>query len=93
MRRRPGSAARYKRTKHEAEATALALRARRVRWVRSSTKRAQMNRALGSKKPTPTGKIIVDFMRGRIPAFVDTGLNVVRVNDVAIGHVLAAGAA
>jgi dihydroflavonol-4-reductase len=41
-------------------------------------------------KPTPTGKIIVDFLRDRLPAFVDTGLNVVDVRDVAVGHVLAA---
>ncbi|MEO8026367.1 MAG: hopanoid-associated sugar epimerase [Bryobacteraceae bacterium] len=40
-------------------------------------------------KPTPTGKIIVDFARGNMPAYVDTGLNLVDVRDVAIGHVLA----
>ena len=37
-------------------------------------------------RPTPTGKIIVDFLRGAMPAFVDTGLNVVDVSDVARGH-------
>jgi dihydroflavonol-4-reductase len=41
-------------------------------------------------KPTPTGKIIVDFLANRLPAFVDTGLNLVDVRDVALGHVLAA---
>lgn len=41
-------------------------------------------------KPTPTGKIIVDFLADRLPAFVDTGLNLVDVGDVAKGHVLAA---
>ena len=41
-------------------------------------------------KPTPTGKIIVDFLAGRLPAFVDTGLNLVDVRDVAQGHILAA---
>ncbi len=41
-------------------------------------------------KPTPTGKIIVDFLNGKIPAYVDTGLNVVAVEDVAEGHLLAA---
>ncbi|NLI00112.1 MAG: NAD-dependent epimerase/dehydratase family protein [Chthonomonadales bacterium] len=41
-------------------------------------------------KPTPTGRIIVDFLNGRMPAFVDTGLNLVDVRDVAVGHVLAA---
>lgn len=40
-------------------------------------------------KPTPTGRIIVDSVRGRIPAYLDTGLNVVHVDDVANGHVLA----
>jgi dihydroflavonol-4-reductase len=38
-------------------------------------------------KPTPTGKIVVDFLRGKMPAFLDTGLNVVDVRDVAQGHV------
>ncbi len=40
-------------------------------------------------KPTPTGKVIVDFLKGGLPAFVDTGLNLVDVRDVAQGHVLA----
>lgn len=40
-------------------------------------------------KPTPTGKIILDFIRGRMPAYVDTGLNIVGVEDVAKGHLLA----
>jgi dihydroflavonol-4-reductase len=40
-------------------------------------------------KPTPTGKIIVDYLRGRMPAYVDTGLNVVDVRDVAAGHLAA----
>ncbi|HML15647.1 MAG TPA: hopanoid-associated sugar epimerase [Bryobacteraceae bacterium] len=40
-------------------------------------------------KPTPTGKIVVDFVRGAMPAFLDTGLNVVDVRDVAEGHWLA----
>lgn len=40
-------------------------------------------------RPTPTGKIIVEAAEGRMPAFVDTGLNVVHVDDVAIGHLLA----
>jgi dihydroflavonol-4-reductase len=41
-------------------------------------------------KPTPTGKIIVDFLNNRMPAYVQTGLNLVDVRDVAIGHLLAA---
>lgn len=41
-------------------------------------------------KPTPTGKIVVDFLNGRIPSYIETGLNVVDVRDVALGHLLAA---
>jgi dihydroflavonol-4-reductase len=44
----------------------------------------------GDWKPTPTGRIIVDFMRGRMLAYVETGLNLVPVEDVAAGHLLAA---
>ncbi len=40
-------------------------------------------------KPTPTGRMVVEFARGRIPAYIDTGLNVVHVDDVARGHILA----
>jgi dihydroflavonol-4-reductase len=43
----------------------------------------------GDAKPTPTGQMIVDFLGGRMPAFVDTGLNLVHVDDVAEGHLLA----
>ena len=42
------------------------------------------------RKPTPTGKTIVDFLNGKIPAYLDTGLNFVDVEDVAEAHVLAA---
>ena len=41
-------------------------------------------------KPTPTGKIVADFLAGAMPAFIDTGLNVVDVRDTAEGHWLAA---
>ena len=41
-------------------------------------------------KPTPTGQVIVDFLNGALPAYVDTGLNYVHVRDVAVGHILAA---
>src|SRR5579872_7472152 len=44
----------------------------------------------GDAKPTPTGRIIVDFLNGRMPAYVDTGLNFVPVEDAAAGHLLAA---
>ena len=40
-------------------------------------------------KPTPTGRIVVDFLKGKMPAYVDTGLNVVDAGDTAEGHVLA----
>ena len=40
-------------------------------------------------KPTPTGRIVVDYLKGEMPAFVDTGLNLVDVEDTAEGHVLA----
>ena len=41
-------------------------------------------------KPTPTGKVIVDFLKRALPAYLDTGLNWVHVRDVAVGHILAA---
>src|SRR5579862_2882633 len=41
-------------------------------------------------KPTPTGRIILDFLNGKMPAYVDTGLNLAPVEDVAAGHLLAA---
>ena len=44
----------------------------------------------GDWKPTPTGRIIVDFLKGKMPAYVDTGLNLAPVEDVATGHLLAA---
>jgi len=41
-------------------------------------------------KPTPTGRILLDFLKRRLPAYVDTGLNLVDVRDAARGHLLAA---
>lgn len=46
----------------------------------------------GDFRPTPTGRIIVDAARGKMPAYVDTGLNIVHVDDVAQGHLLACDA-
>jgi dihydroflavonol-4-reductase len=43
----------------------------------------------GDARPTPTGRVVIEAARGRIPAYVDTGLNVVHVDDVAEGHLLA----
>jgi dihydroflavonol-4-reductase len=40
-------------------------------------------------KPTPTGRMVVEATSGRMPAYVDTGLNLVHVDDVGLGHVLA----
>ena len=43
----------------------------------------------GDVRPTPTGRIIVEAAAGRMPGFIDTGLNLVHVDDVAAGHLLA----
>jgi dihydroflavonol-4-reductase len=43
----------------------------------------------GDVRPTPTGQVIVDFMKGRMPAYIETGMNIVDVDDVAAGHLLA----
>jgi len=77
----------YKRSKFMAEAAVSALVAEQglpVVIVNPST-------PVGPRdvKPTPTGRMIVEAASGRMPAFVDTGLNVVHVDDVAEGHLLA----
>lgn len=43
----------------------------------------------GDLRPTPTGRIVAEALRGGVPAYVDTGLNIVHVDDVAAGHVAA----
>ncbi|HLC04746.1 MAG TPA: hopanoid-associated sugar epimerase [Anaerolineales bacterium] len=45
---------------------------------------------IGDHKPTRTGKMILDFLNGKMPAYVDTGLTIVDVDDVGLGHLLAA---
>jgi dihydroflavonol-4-reductase len=77
----------YKRSKHAAESIARqwAERGLPVVIVNPSTPVGERD-----VKPTPTGKMIVDFLNGRMPAYVDTGLNLVDVRDVAAGHLLAA---
>jgi dihydroflavonol-4-reductase len=77
----------YKRSKYMAEQVALeAARAGApVVIVNPSTPIGALD-----FKPTPTGRIIADFLNRRMPAYVDTGLNIVDVGDVARGHLLAA---
>lgn len=77
----------YKRSKFLAEQVALtyARRGIPVVVVNPSTPVG-----IGDLKPTPTGQMIVDFVNGRMPGYVDTGLNLVDVEDVARGHLLAA---
>lgn len=77
----------YKKSKYDAEQVALAFAEQGldVVVVNPSTPVGP-----GDIKPTPTGKTIVDFLNGRMPAYVDTGLNLVAVEDVAVGHLLAA---
>jgi dihydroflavonol-4-reductase len=43
----------------------------------------------GDRGPTPTGKVVLDFLNGKMPAFVDTAMNVSHVDDLALGHVAA----
>jgi dihydroflavonol-4-reductase len=77
----------YKRTKFLAEQEVL-------NWARQGLPVVIVNPStpVGELdiKPTPTGKIIVDFLRGRMFGYVDTGMNLVDVRDVAEGHLLAA---
>jgi dihydroflavonol-4-reductase len=78
----------YKRSKFAAEEIVRALAAEYrlpVVVVNPSTPLGPCDR-----KPTPTGRVILEAARGRMPGFVDTGLNIVHVDDVAAGHLLAA---
>jgi dihydroflavonol-4-reductase len=78
----------YKRSKFEAEEVARELAVARglpVVIVNPSTPVGP-----GDIKPTPTGRLILEAARGQMPAFVDTGLNIVHVDDVATGHLAAA---
>ncbi len=76
----------YKRSKYLAEQVAAGFveRGLEVVIVNPSTPVGE-----NDVKPTPTGKIIVDFLNRRLPAYVDTGLNLVDVHDVAQGMLLA----
>lgn len=77
----------YKKSKYDAQqiAEGWAARGLPVVIVNPST-------PIGERdiKPTPTGQMIVDFLNRRMPAYVDTGLNLIDVRDVAAGHLLAA---
>ena len=77
----------YKLSKYRAEQEALAAVGRGLRVVIVNP---SFPVGPGDVKPTPTGRVVVDFLNGRMPAYVDTGLNVVHVRDVAAGHVAAA---
>ncbi|MGH9746612.1 MAG: hopanoid-associated sugar epimerase [Candidatus Acidiferrales bacterium] len=77
----------YKRSKFLAEKVALEAAAKGVPVVIVNPTAPV---GPGDWKPTPTGRIILDFLNGKMPAYVDTGLNVVAVEDVAAGHLLAA---
>jgi dihydroflavonol-4-reductase len=74
----------YKRSKFMAEQVALeAGRAgMRVVTVNPTTPVGEQD-----IKPTPTGRIVVDFLKGKFPAYVETGLNLVDVRECALGHV------
>ena len=76
----------YKRSKFVAEERVRALVARGLPAVIVNPSAPIGPRDL---KPTPTGKMILDAASGRMPAYVDTGLNVVHVDDVAAGHLAA----
>ena len=77
----------YKRSKYLAERAAeeAAAAGAPVVIVNPSTPVGELD-----VKPTPTGRIILDFLNRRMPAYVDTGLNLIDVRDVATGHLLAA---
>ena len=77
----------YKRSKWQAEVVARELAAKGLPIVIVNP-----TAPIGPRdvKPTPTGQVILDFLKRAMPAYLDTGLNWVHVRDVAIGHILAA---
>lgn len=78
----------YKLSKFQAEATVAELIAKR--GVPAVIVNPSTPIGPGDVKPTPTGRLIVEAARGRMPGYVNTGLNIAHVDDVAIGHLLAA---
>ncbi len=77
----------YKRSKWQAEQLALGLAREGLPIIIVNPSAPVGPRDV---KPTPTGKVIVDFLNRQMPAYLDTGLNWVHVRDVAVGHILAA---
>ena len=77
----------YKRSKYLAEQAVLKI----VREQKFPIVIVNPSTPVGPRdiKPTPTGRIILDTLNGKMPAYVDTGLNIVHVDDVAMGHMLA----
>ncbi|MBO6084833.1 MAG: NAD-dependent epimerase/dehydratase family protein, partial [Acetobacter sp.] len=77
----------YKRSKYRAEQEVLRL----IREQSLPAVIVNPSTPVGPRdiKPTPTGQMILDCAAGRMPAYVDTGVNIVHVDDVAIGHALA----
>jgi dihydroflavonol-4-reductase len=78
----------YKRSKYLAEQIVCDW-ARAESWARVVIVNPSTPVGPGDVKPTPTGQILLDAARGRTPAYVDTGLNIAHVDDVAAGHLLA----
>jgi dihydroflavonol-4-reductase len=76
----------YKRSKYLAEQEVMDL-ARKGLPVVTVNPTAPVGE--GDVKPTPTGQMIVDFMKGRMWAYIETGMNIVDVDDVAVGHLRA----
>ena len=76
----------YKKSKHRAEQVAL-------EYAEAGLPVVVVNPAAPfgpwDVKPTPTGNVLLSFLRGRVPVYVDTGMNAVSVADVAVGHILA----
>jgi dihydroflavonol-4-reductase len=81
-----GMAGPYKRSKYLAEQVALEFAAEGFPVVIVNPTAPMGDHDF---KPTPTGQIVLDFLNGAMPAYIDTGLNVVNVRDVAMGHLLA----
>ena len=77
----------YKKSKYRAECAVLDLAAREKLPVVVVNPAAPVGPR--DIKPTPTGKMVLDTAAGRVPAYIDTGLNIVHVDDVAEGHALA----